>query len=162
MHSLNILDSLVSFIEEALSDMSFQTKDENVWKAPSVFDGYLPPKKNKRRGEEETEQEDYPFVIVRYLGESDEVYAKNIMRFRLLIGTHNLDEQHGWKDTLAIMNRIKFELKETQVVGAANLTGTIESALFEEQRRPSWHGIMEVAFDTPQIQWNRSAWRDEY
>lgn len=161
MHSLDILDHIVEFIRKDLSEMRYQTKDENVLKPPTVFDGYLPPKKN-RRGETETEQEDYPFVIVRYLGETDEVHKENHMRFRLLVGTYNRDEQHGWKDTLTIMNRIKFALKEQQVIGSANLTGKVESALFEDQARPTWHGIMEVEFETPQIQWNRSVWKDEY
>ncbi|BAQ11449.1 hypothetical protein OXB_2979 [Bacillus sp. OxB-1] len=161
MYSLDILKTLVAFIENALSEMRYQTKDGNVMMAPSVHEGYLPPKEN-RRGEKDTQQEDYPFVIVRYLGESDEIHKKNTMRFRLLVGTYNRDEQYGWKDTLSIMNRIKFALKEAQVIGSANLTGNIESALFEEQMRPTWHGIMDVEFETPQIQWNRSAWPDEY
>lgn len=160
MHSLNILDDIVKFIEQTLSEMRFQTKDDTVTKAPAVFSGFLPPKKN-RRGENETEQEDYPFVIVRYLGETDDINVKNVMRFRLLVGTYNRDEQYGWKDTLSIMNRIKFSLKEQQIIGSANLTGKIDSALFEEQMRPNWHGIMEIEFDTPQIQWNRSAWKDD-
>lgn len=162
MHALEIIDDVVVFIENVLSEMRFQTKDEEITKAPAVFPGYLPPKKNARRGEVETEQEDYPFVIVRYLGEVDDVHFKNNMRFRLLIGTYNRDEQFGWRDTLSIMQRIKFSLKETQVIGSANLTGKIESAIFEEQMRPTWHGVMDVEFETPQIQWNRSVLEDEY
>ncbi|ARK26001.1 hypothetical protein SporoP37_15855 [Sporosarcina sp. P37] len=161
MHSLNIVDDLVKFIGDSLSYMELQTKDETITKAPTVYDGYLPPKQNRRRGGEDTEQEDYPFVIVRYLGETDEIHEKNRIRFRLLIGTYSKDEQHGWRDTLSVMNRIKFALKEQQVIGPVNLTGKIDSALFEEQMRPTWHGIMEVEFEAPQIQWNRSVWEDE-
>lgn len=162
MHSLDVTDALVEFLVNALSEMSLRTKDENVLKAPTVFDGYLPPKKNARRGEEDNEQEDYPFVIVRYLSEDDELFNQNTIKFRLLIGTYSKDEQHGWRETLGVMNRIKLSLKEAQTVGCANLTGKIESALFEEQMRPMWHGVMEVEFETPQIQWNGSEENDYY
>lgn len=164
MHSLDITDALVEFLSEALSEMRLQTKDENVWKAPMIFDGYLPPKQNTRarRGEEVDEQEDYPFVIVRYLGEEDELFNRNTMQFRFLIGTYSKDEQHGWRDTLNVMNRIKIALKEAHMIGNASLTGKITSTLFEEQMRPMWHGVLEVEFETPQVQINRSVFPNEF
>ncbi|EON70402.1 hypothetical protein [Lysinibacillus sphaericus] len=156
MDSLNITDEIVSFLTDALAETQLQTKDENVCKSPAVYDGYLPPKKNTRRGEEDKEQDYYPFVIVRFLFEQDALYKQNTMKFKFLIGTYSKDERQGWRDTLLVMNRIKFALKEAQTIGPADLTGEIESALFEEQMKPMWHGVMEVDFLTPQVQWNGS------
>lgn len=160
MSSLDIVDVLVEFLQDALKEVRLQTKDETILKAPTVYDGYLPPKQNRKRGEDDPEQEDYPFVIVRYLGEEDELFKQNTMDFRILVGTYNKDEQHGWRETLSVMNKIKFALKEANSVGAAALTGKIESALFEEQMKPTWHGVMEVSFETPQVLWNRSVLDD--
>lgn len=159
MHVLNVVDDLVAFLKDELKDMLLQTKAGDL-KSPAVFDGYLPPKQSKRG--EDTEQEDYPFVIVRYLGDEDEIFNRNVVTFRLLIGTYSQDEQHGWRDTLSVMIRIKSRLKKRQTIGSANLTGTISSALFEEQRKPIWHGVMEVEFEIPQIQRDWSGFEDEY
>lgn len=156
MDALHMTDELVAFFTKELSEMQLQTKDENVLKAPTVYDGYLPPKKNARRGEEDTEQDDYPFVIVRFLYEKDDLKEKNVMNFRLLIGTYSKDERQGWRDTLHVMNRMKFALKEVGFVGPGELTGEIEAALFEEQMKPLWRGVMEVNFATPEVKWNRS------
>ena len=162
MDSLSMTDELVAFFTDKLADMSLQTKDENVFKAPTVYDGYLPPKKNARRGEEDTEQDDYPFVIVRFLYEKDNLKDKNVMKFRLLIGTYSKDDRQGWRDTLDVMNHMKFALKEVVSVGPGLLTGEIETALFEEQMKPLWRGVMEVEFATPPVQLDRSVLGDEF
>lgn len=162
MDSLSLTDELVAFFTEKLANMSLQTKDENVFKAPTVYDGYLPPKKNARRGEEDTEQDDYPFVIVRFLYEKDNLKDKNVMKFRLLIGTYSKDDRQGWRDTLDVMNHMKFALKEVGSVGPGLLTGEIEAALFEEQMKPLWRGVMEVEFATPPVQFDRSALGEEF
>lgn len=162
MDSLSMTDEIVDFLTDKLSDMSLQTKDENVFKAPTVYDGYLPPKKNARRGEDDTEQDDYPFVIVRFLFEKDNLKDSNVMKFRLLVGTYSKDERQGWRDTLDVMNHIKFALKEVGSVGPGLLTGEIEAALFEEQMKPLWRGVMEVDFATPPVQSDRSVFGDDF
>lgn len=163
MHSLDVLDAIVLFLQEKLSDLLLKTKEEDVLKPPTIYDGYLPAKKNiSRRGEDDPEHEDYPFVIVRYISEKDEVHVKKTINFKLLIGVYNKDEQHGWRDALALMNRIELLLKETQIIGAASLTGDVEKGLFEEQMKPMWHGVMEVTFELPQVQTKWSVLEDEF
>lgn len=161
MLNLNLVDDLVSFLTKALNEMQLPTKDERVLKAPTVYDGYLPPKKNARRGES-TEDEDYPFVIIRYLGEEDDLNKYNTIHLRFVVGTYSTDEQHGWRDTLNLMNRIKIAVKKEQTIGAASLTGKIEMALFEEHLKPMWHGVMELSFYMPQVEWEGSSILDEY
>ena len=162
MHALDIVDQLVAFLQNAMSDYLLPTK-EGVEKPPTVYDGYLPAKKNVRRGEDDPEQEDYPFIIVRYLGDEDELHKQNNIAFKLLVGTYNQDEQHGWRDALGLMIRIKTKLREEQAIGSAMLTGKISTRLFEEQLKPMWHGMMEVEFEMPQIQTkNRSVLDSEF
>jgi len=156
MLNLDLIDKLVVFLNEEMKEMRLPTKDENIEKAPTVYDGYLPPKKNSSRRGEDTEPEDYPYVIVRYLGEDDDRVKENVVPLRLIIGTYSKDEQHGWRDTVNVMNRIKMSICKKQVFGAASLTGTISIGLFEEQAKPMWHGVMEVPFNLPQAEWERS------
>lgn len=151
MHALDILDNLVSFLQTAMKDFLLPTKD-GVEKPPTVYDGYLPAKKNVRRGEDDPEQEDYPFIIVRYMGDEDEIYKQNNIAFKIVVGTYSQDEQHGWRDTMGLMIRIKTKLREEQAIGSAMLTGKVSTALFENQSKPMWHGVMEVEFEMPQIQ----------
>ncbi|MBG9479414.1 hypothetical protein [Lysinibacillus sphaericus] len=160
MLNINLIDDLVAFLNETLKEMQLPTKDENIVKAPTVYDGYLPPKKNPSRRGEDTEQDDFPYVIVRYLGEEDQQYKENVATLRLVVGTFSKDEQHGWRDNLNVMNRIKISLGKKQVIGAASITGTISMALFEEHPKPMWHGVMEVQFNLPQVEWERSVLDD--
>ncbi|MEF7494349.1 hypothetical protein V4V34_07150, partial [Lysinibacillus sphaericus] len=125
MLNIELLDNLVAFLNEELKEMRLSTKDENVEKAPMVYDGYLPPKATSSRRGDDTEQEDYPFVLVRFLGEADKIYDENVAELKLVIGTYSKDEQHGWRDTLNVMNKIKISLLKKRVIGAASITGTI-------------------------------------
>lgn len=153
MHDNTILAMVTSnakFLQEKLSNMRLLTKN-GTEKAPTVHEGSLPPKVNTRRGEE-IENDDYPFVIVRFLDEEDEINGDCLANFRIIIGTYNEDEQNGWKDVASVINRIKIELKRTKFIGSGELVGKIESAIFEEQRKPTWHGIMDVSFQLPQVQ----------
>lgn len=158
--NITLIDNLVEFLNETLKEMRLPTKDETIEKAPTAYDGYLPSKKNASRRGEETEHDDYPFVIVRYLGEEDEQYKENVTTLRLVVGTYSKDEQHGWRDTLNVMNKIKISLGKKRVIGAASITGTISMALFEEQMKPMWHGVMEVQFNLPQVAWEWSVLDD--
>lgn len=160
MHAIELVDTLKNFLQEKLKDMELQTKVSDMLKAPTVHSGYLPPKPSKR--DEETEPEDYPFVIVRYLGHGDKIHDKKTMAVRIIIGTYNKDEQNGWRENLNVWNRIELALKEAQVVGSFNLAGQIDFELFEEQMRPSWHSAAVLEFEAPQLQWDRSVLEDDF
>lgn len=49
MLNIDLIDNLVAFLNEELKEMRLSTKDENVEKAPMVYDGYLPPKATSSR-----------------------------------------------------------------------------------------------------------------
>lgn len=161
MHVLNLVDDIVDLLKNALKDMLLQTKEGEL-KPPAIYAGYLPPKQNLTRRTDDTELEDYPYVIIRYIGDIDEVFKRNIATLRILIGTFSEDEQNGWRDTVSVMIRIKSALKKQQTLGSANLTGSIGSSMFENQQKPLWKGVMEVEFEIPQIQRDWSGFEDEY
>lgn len=158
MHIMDTLNSLKEFLEEELRELQLSTKVGNV-RAPQVFKGYLPPKVNSRERQDD-DSDFYPFVITRFINNDDELQGENIAHFRLVIGTYSQDEQFGWEDTVTVMDRIKLRLKEVQNVGSATLHGKIESGLFENQKKPLWHGVMDVSLKLPEINWKRSVLDD--
>lgn len=162
MHGIDLVDTLKDFIQDKLKDMELQTKVPEILKAPTVYAGYLPPKPSRRDRDEETDSEDYPFVIVRYLGHGDKIHDKKTIAVRIIIGTYSKDEQNGWRENVNVWNRIELALKETQAVGPFNLAGQLDFDLFEEQMRPSWHSSAVVEFEAPQVQWDRSVLKDEF
>ncbi|AVK85997.1 hypothetical protein C3943_22120 [Lysinibacillus sp. B2A1] len=162
MHAIDLVDTLKDFLQDKLKDMELQTKVPETFKAPTVYAGYLPPKPSRRERDEETDPEDYPFVIVRILGHVDKIHDKKTIAVRIIIGTYSKDEQNGWRENVNVWNHIELALKEMQVVGPFNLAGQIDFDLFEEQMRPSWHSSAVVEFEAPQLQWDRSVLKDEF
>ena len=162
MHAIDLVDNLKVFLQEKLNDLELQTKSPEIFKAPTVHGGYLPPKPSRRDRDEENDPDDYPFVIVRFLGHGDKIHDKKTMAARIIIGTYSKDEQNGWRENVNVWNRIELALKEAQAVGPFNLTGQIDFDLFEEQMRPSWHSTAVLEFEAPQIQRDWSVLEDEF
>lgn len=160
MHGIDLVDSLTNFLKEKLKDLELPTKTPEVYKSPNIYGGYAPPKPSQRT--EEVDSEGYPFVIVRYLGQTDVLFDKKTMSVRFIVGTYSKDEQNGWRDNLNVWNRMELALKETQTIGPFNLVGKIELDLFEEQMRPTWHSTAIVEFEAPQIQVDRSVLEDDF
>lgn len=158
MHIRQTLDDLRDFLEEELKDLRLSTKT-GTERAPQVFKGYLPPKVNSRERQDD-DADFYPFVIVRFIDDDDELNGEDVASFRMVIGTYSQDEQLGWEDTVTVIDRIKLRLKEVQNVGSSTLYGKIESGLFENQKKPLWHAVMDISLKLPSIQWNRSVLDD--
>jgi hypothetical protein len=148
MTPIELVDGLVEFISFTVKDFDLSTKVDGINKSPSVYAGYLPPVDDE---DETLAPQDYPFIIVRFLSETDD-NDSDIANIRLVIGTHSEDEQNGWRDALNIATRVKIALKKSQFIGPFALTGKIQTELFEEQLRPFWHIIMDLSFNTPQVQ----------
>lgn len=157
MTPIDLIDDLVKFIQEAVRHYDLTTKVNGQTKSPSVYAGYLPTQ-DEEDGEEVLTPSDYPFVIVRFLSETDVLNESDTTSVLLIIGTHSEDEQGGWRDAVNIATRIKIALKKIQSIGPFVLTGKIQTELFEEQSRPFWHAIMELSFHIPQVQ---PEWSDD-
>lgn len=149
MTPIELVDELVNFIKEVVSDYDLFTKIEGVTKVPSVYPGYLPPvNKENNNGT----PGDYPYILVRFLNDADVMNESNTANIRLIIATYSEDEQNGWRDTMNLVDRIKFELREKMFIGPFSLTGKIETNLFEDHPYPYWHAIMDLSFHIPQVQ----------
>ncbi|KYD02639.1 hypothetical protein B4102_0233 [Heyndrickxia sporothermodurans] len=152
MTPIELVDALVEYVKQIVKDFNLTTKVEGVSKVPSVYAGYLPNQDEDEDEDDRLTPNDYPFIIIRYLSESDELYSENVVNIRLLIGTFSEEEQNGWRDTINIATRIKMELKKKMYLGPFVLKDKIQIELFEEQLKPFWHGIMDLTFNIPQIQ----------
>lgn len=150
MTPIELVDGLVEFIKNVVKEYDMTTKVKGQNKVPSVYAGYLPT--SDEDDDDSLQVNDYPFVIVRFLSDVDEINTNDTTSIRLIIGTHSDDGQNGWRDAMNIATRIKIELKKQQILGPFSLTGKIHTELFEEQRRPFWHVIMDLNFHTPQVQ----------
>lgn len=151
MTPIDLIDKLVEFIKGVIKEYDLSTKVGGIKKAPFVYGGYLPTP-DEEEDDDDLTPKDYPFVIVRFLSENDDINTSNVTNVRILIGTHSEDEQNGWRDPLNIATRIKIELKKHQTIGPFVLTNKMNTELFEEQLRPFWHAIMDLSFNTPQVQ----------
>lgn len=157
MTPIELVDELVSFIEQVVKEFDLSTKVKGENKSPSVYAGYLPPPDEEDSGVDTTPK-DYPFVIVRFVSETDDINVDDTVNIRLVIGTHSEDEQNGWRDAMNIATRIKIELKKAQSIGPFLLRGKVQTELFEEQLRPFWHAITELSFAIPQV---KPEWSDD-
>jgi hypothetical protein len=149
MTPIDLVDELVKFIKDVVKDYDFTTKKKGVLKAPSVYPGYLPSKEDD---DDTLTPNDYPFVIVRFLSESDDQELNDTVDIRILIGTYSEDEQNGWRDPVNMATRIKLHLKKKPIIGPFSLTDKIQIELFEEQLKPFWHLIMDLSFNIPKVQ----------
>lgn len=158
MTPIELVDGLVAFIQSVVSEYDLTTKVQGKSKTPSVYAGYLPPPDDEDE-EDGLTPKDYPFVVVRFLSDTDNLEMGDTVQVRILIGTHSEDEQNGWRDALNIATRIKIFLRKEPTIGPFTLTDKIQIDLFEEQLRPFWHVIMDLSYLSPQVQ---PEWREMF
>lgn len=69
MNDVHLCKALGGFLEEGLSDfllpLEHKADEPAVFRAPKIFQGYLPPKNSKGKKEEGGRDDDFPFVVVR-------------------------------------------------------------------------------------------------
>ena len=147
MDAVALVDTIRDFLAKELANFNFQTKSHNISKAPSVYSGYLPEKEYEEEGEV---PDDYPFVLVQYLSDDEEIYTSTTYNLQIIVGVvdHGVN---GWRDVLRLMTEIKRHLMKENVLKAFSLKDDIKSKLFEEQLHPFWHGVMTFDFQGPGV-----------
>lgn len=139
--------ALDAFIEDALKDTLFPTKTKDVFRAPTVFDGYLPPKRT-------LPDDDFPFVVVRAEeGTSDR--GQTTVTVSLIIGCYTT-ETDGYSHCLEIMQKIRLALcqMENQTLESRyQLDFPISWSNIPEQPYPQWQIQMTTkwTFNTPEL-----------
>jgi hypothetical protein len=125
------------------------TKDPTVQRAPTVGDGWLPP---KTAGADDQ----YPFLLVRPSGGTDTEQSADqnaTADVDIVIGTFS-DSDDGWLDVLLIIDAIRADLGAApSIVGTAfEQTGPSTWQIPEEQPRPQWLGVVKTKWTVPRPQ----------
>lgn len=149
MTPIELVDALKVILGDVVKNYNLPTKDEGVTKIPTVYTGYA---KESVKGQ--AIPSDFPFLIIRYLSDTQDISAEGetTVHVGIIIGTHNLDDENGWRDTVSIANRIKIELLKNRDIGPFRLINKIESDLFEVQPKPFYLATMELEFNAPLVQ----------
>lgn len=122
-------------------------------RAPSVLDGWLPPKK-RQDGKDAVDVERFPFILVRPMQGADTEQSadeRSTVTIELLVGTHS-DTDDGFLDPLNVIDALRLDLgAKPRIEGTAfthlgPLTWRLEAA------RPQWFGIVTTIWQLPRPQ----------
>lgn len=131
----NLSIALGLYIEDALKEMRLpsKSKDKDVtFRAPTVWQGYLPPKRSAR-------DDDAPFVLVRVEDTTAERGQTNVT-VAIIIGCHTT-ETDGYLQCLSIYQRIRralIQLPCQTLDGRYQLGFPIKGNNVADQPYPYW------------------------
>lgn len=146
MTPLILIDSLIPFVESVVADFVLDSNVKGVKKAPQVIAGYL----KEKQPNEKQDPPDFPYVILRFLDGSD-ADGHHTVRIKIMAGTYSQDAQHGWRDPVNILQRIKDELLKLPYLGPFQIVKPVKTELPEEQPYPEWVAWMILQVIIPQI-----------
>lgn len=132
------------FLIEKINDA-----DAGGARAPSVLDGWLPPKANA--GDKQ-----FPFILVRpRQGTDTEQSAEQnaTAQVDIIVGTWS-DDDAGWLDVALVIDAIRQDLDEQPAIQATGFeqTGPLTWEIPEEQPRPQWFGKVHTVWTIPRPQ----------
>ena len=131
----NLSIALGLYIEDALKEMRLpsKSKDKDVtFRAPTVWQGYLPPKRGAR-------DDDAPFVLVRVEDTTTERGQTNVT-VAIIIGCYS-PETDGYMQCLSVFQKIRFALLQLPCQTLANryqLDYPIKGNNVSDQSFPYW------------------------
>jgi hypothetical protein len=147
---LLLVDELCSFIETLIQSELVDTLDKGLM-APRVVNGYLPPKRDDGRDDDEE-----PLVLVRLVEGQDEWHAERGMAVAtvhtlIAVRTASEDVKIGPKTTLSLMNRIRIGIYAARFL--PSMRYRVEYPLKwkapEPTTWPLWQGEMNVPWIIP-------------
>lgn len=153
MSPVDLIDAICEFLTLTVKDLQLKTQSGDQ-RPPQIVAGYLPPKNPKKP---ELQEEDFPFVIVRFIsledvseksGGTGRDYAQAVIK--LVIGAYSHDAQDGWRDVANTATRIWIDLFKKRVI--AKKYRIEYPCLFEmpeEQPYPQWIGEMTTRWIVP-------------
>ena len=147
MTPIILVDKLVEFIKPVVANYELDSNIQDVRKSPQVMSGYLKEKKPK----EKQEIPDFPYVIVRYLEDTDTENEGNTAKVKIFAGTYSEDEQDGWRDAMNVITRIKEALMKQRFIGAFKIEYPTKTELPEEQLYPEWVAILHLTVTMPHV-----------
>lgn len=151
MVEVKLAEALREFIRNAVKDFRLPVESgEYVFRAPTVINGYLPP---KRSGQDD----DFPFVIVRVDG-GDSEGEQTSVKVSIIIGCF-AEEYDGHEYCLNVYSRIRNALMSMKNGILANkyvLQQPISWDIVPEQPYPQWQLDISTnwAFNAPQAEFD--------
>lgn len=142
-----LVDTLIDFIKGVVEDFDLGSNVAGVAKAPQVIGGYL----NEKKPGLQQHPPDFPYVIVRYLEDTDEA-EQDTAQVRIIAGTYSEDAQ-GWRDCLNVVTRIKEALLKQRFIGGPfKIEYPLKTELPEEQPYPEWVAMLTLTVTIPHVQ----------
>ena len=146
----NLSLALGLYIEDALKELRLPSKvkdKEVIYRAPIVWQGYLPPKRS-------TIADSAPFVIVRVEDTTAERGQTNVT-VAIIIGCYSA-ETDGYLQCLAVFQKIRFALLQLPcqtLAGRYQLDYPIKGNNVNDQTYPYWQFEMTTnwVLKTPQM-----------
>lgn len=140
-----LMRSLKTSLEGVVENVEL-TSPKGVLTKPQVFLEQLPQKSAS------SQEEDFPFIIVRAAGGEDADGNKSTMKINLIIGTYSKDDD-GFIDVLNLFEGIRQALLKKRIVGKSfRMELPFVWRLFDEQPWPGWIGEINTLWTIPQVQ----------
>ena len=142
MTANGLCDHLLKLCAAATANFRLETPDGRAFKAPAVFDGFV-PRKRAENGD------DYPFVLIRPTGgrAGDE---ESSIQVRIIIGCAS-QEDNGYRYVMGVAERIRIALAalpDRMLERRFMLTMPVEWQLSDEQPWPAWLLSMDTTWTT--------------
>lgn len=147
MTPIILVDKLIDYIKSIVAEFELQSNVQGIKKSPQVIGGYLKEKKPK----EKQVIPDFPYVIVRYIEDTDTENDGHSSNIKIMAGTYSEDEQDGWRDAMNVITRIKGDLMKKRFLGPFKIEYPIKTELPEEQPYPEWVAILNLTVTMPQV-----------
>lgn len=140
----HVMQDFKEVLEAAVKEAHLKTK-LNVIKDPQIVLGYLDPLQEEDKG-----QEDFPYIIVRYINDMTLEEQSNLS-LKLIFGAYSEDIE-GWVDVLHLMELVKKAVLTKPVFNFYTIDRPIKTSMPEEQPYPYFFGFMELTLTIPQLQ----------
>lgn len=140
-----LVDELAAFLEGVTANFEMTTPSGKI-RSPKVTPGWLPLKDPKNKDEE-----DFPYVLVRYIGHSDKSEGESTAKIHIFAGVYSMDPQ-GWRELVNPLERIRQALlKKRTLAKKFRLVLPMESKIPpHDQPFPEWVGWLETEWTIPQ------------
>lgn len=153
MTPIVLLKELKKLLDDTLKDLVLPTKD-GTERQPQIVFGNLPPKDPQSKDDRLRNQ--FPFIILRVLTGKDYDEASSECTVRLIFGTYNSSNNHGYIDLLNIIQRVRLKLLKNRVVGnqfeiKLEKNNPLEYFIYEDQPEPHYMGEIMTTWTIPNI-----------
>ena len=148
---LELLTELSKYCQDALSELSLQSKDRGKLPSFKSFIGEIPGENEKPRAS------DFPLLLFRLMSFEDPLNeSQSTLYIRIFVGVYCIEESNndtispGYYDLLNALKRLRSALLRVRSIGGRRLTGKISGGPFEIQAYPYYFGDILVQYEERQ------------